>query len=236
MNFVFPRILPTLTPGQEERAHRGICPTCRVNSLTRIIISYPFVSKQCHLCNHIVMLSYREPDMKYKAGDRVRIIKREIEARVIDLSGTKEHPYYVEAIEGKDAEGFYAETDLEPSKVVDIPLDLIDTIIYTLHTYGTERQPHSFGLPIYNETYMNEMREKVRAAVYPPVPALPERREQTRIFTDLDKQVAEDAQLFEEQLGYHPARIPSTVYPWGWAYDSKHIQEQFRNYCTTNKK
>lgn len=172
--------------------------------------------------------------LRYKTGDRVYITKLDQEGVVVNNEGTKLHPYYVSFDGDKDAD-FFAETDVEPSKQVRLTNDQIDRIITALHNYGTEVQPAAFGLPIYNDQHIAAMRTIVQGLLTPGK-SLPERREQPRIFTELDQKIAEDAALFEEGLGVHPERTNSDTYPWGWRYVSDTIQKQFREYCTGNNK
>lgn len=172
--------------------------------------------------------------MKYKAGDRVHVPRLKQDGTVVDLSGTKEHPYYVQL----DATmkpfmnpfGFYAEGDLEVSHVPQVNDDVVDRVIMALHRYGEKENQHAFGLPVLKEKHMDAMRKLVREAIAPATPALPERREHGRIFTELDKEVADDARLFEEYLGFRPERRETSAYQWGWCYAMESMQARFLRY------
>lgn len=224
----------TLTAEQEGNAERHICPTCNMVSLLTQVVNEHMIAKKCYICHHVVILAPKEAAMKYKPNDRVHLTQLDKEGIVVNNEGTKLHPYYVSFDDNKDAD-YFAEADMTPSKIVLLTNEQIDSIILTLHNYGQEVQPHSFGLPIYNGVHMTGMREAVRKLLAPPA-VLPDRREKTRIFTDLDKKIAEDAILFEEHLGVHPEREDCTTLPWGWRYTSQTIQKQFREYCNRDVK
>lgn len=54
--------------------------------------------------------------------------------------------------------------------------------------------------------------------------------------TDLQREIASDAEAFEATLAKKPARELSRVYPWGWRYVSNEIQAQFRDWCCRHPK
>jgi hypothetical protein len=192
--------------------------------------------KECYISDTVVETTLSENNMLFKAGDRVHVKRGSKEGTIVNNEGTKMHPYYVALDDNSIMPDYYREEDLEPSKIPVLSKEMIDHIIYSLHRYGNETNSYAFGLPIYNDKHMNAMRDVVKSVVSPPLPALPERREKQRAFTDLDKKIAESALLFEAKLGYSPVRIPSTTLMWGWRYDSDEIQRQFRLYCTEDKR
>jgi len=208
----------TLTPQKEDRAYRNICPTCNKNTLLTQMEDAQHITKRCYICRHVVVLSSGRMTMKYKDGDRVHLVKQHKEGVVIHTQGTRAHPYYVSFDADKDAD-FFAETDIEPSRIPVLDDATIDRILYALSVYGDPAM----------------MRAIVREAMVSKQ-QLPERRDVSRTVSELDKKIAEDAALFEEQLGCHPDRYESTTLPWGWRYVSDTIQTQFREYCLGAKK
>lgn len=169
--------------------------------------------------------------MKYKAGDRVHVPRLKQDGTVVDLSGTKEHPYYIQLDHPTMYPfGFYKEAELEVSHVPQVDEGTVDKIILSLHQYGEGVQAHTFGLPVLRDKHMAEMRKIVREAIAPAIPALPERREHGRIFTELDKEIADDARLFEQYLGFRPERRETSAYQWGWCYVQESMQARFTRY------
>jgi hypothetical protein len=229
--------LPTLSPEQEDLAKRNVCYKCTTPSLIVVGENEHFLGKKCYNCNTIYLLSPQGDKMKYKAGDKVFVPKYGREGTVIDLSGTKQHPYYV-ALNGplNDDQDFLAEAELEPVKQAELTDVVLDALLVDLHNFATEIQPMQFGLPILNAKHAEGMRDILRKRLAPAHPALPERRETSRIFTDLDKEMADMGKLFEEYIGFRPERRNSSAYQWGWCYVSDSMQERFRKYCTENKK
>lgn len=54
--------------------------------------------------------------------------------------------------------------------------------------------------------------------------------------TDLQREIARDAEAFEATLTERPARESSLAYPWGWRYVSNEVQGQFRDWCCRHPK